>query len=93
MIRNDVTWQVPTDWRLDCCRSNAGLHRAVADVRAWGAACELYAEHGLVSPDGGSDLPDEVFDVDEPIKSTGGCQPERDCSLPVVASSCAVRGE
>jgi hypothetical protein len=93
VIRNDVTWQVPTDARLDCCRSNLGLHHAVADVWAWGVDCALYSTKGLIRPDAGGGLEDEAFDVDRPIESLGGCQPERDCSLPVVASSCAVRGE
>jgi hypothetical protein len=92
VIRNDVTWHVPTDARLDCCQSNVGLHRAAADARAWGVDCERYSKEGMIWPDGGSDLA-EVFDVDQPIESLAGCEPERDCSLPVVASSCAVLGE
>jgi hypothetical protein len=93
VIRNEVSWHVPTDARLDCCQSNVGLHHAVAEVRAWGADCDLYLRRGLIRPDSSSDFSDDVFDVDRPIESLGGCQPERDCSLPVVASSCAVLGE
>lgn len=93
MIRNDVTWHVPTDPRLDCCQSNLGLHHAVAEVRAWGVDCELYSKQGLVRPGAGGGIAGEAFDVDQPIESLGGCKPERDCSLLVVAASCAVRGE
>jgi hypothetical protein len=93
VVRNDVVWQVPTDWRLDCCQSNVGLHHAVAEVRAWGVDCERYAEQGLVRPGSGDALAGDVFDVDQPLESLGGCRPERDCSRPVVATSCAVLGE
>lgn len=93
VIRNEVVWQVPTDWRLDCCQSNLGLHHAVAEVRAWGVDCELYEKQGLIQPEGDDGFAGEVFDINEPIGSLGGCQPERDCSLPVVASSCTVLEE
>jgi hypothetical protein len=93
VIRNDVVWQVPTDWRLDCCQTNVGLHHAVAEVRAWGVDCEIYEKQGLVQPDSTHELAVEAFDVDQPLDPLSGCQPERDCSLPVVAPSCAVVGE
>ncbi|HEY8474516.1 MAG TPA: hypothetical protein VIL37_18020 [Natronosporangium sp.] len=93
VIRNDVTWQVPTDVRLACCRSNVGLHHSAADVWAWGVDCQLYQRRGLVRPSGDGLLPDGAFDLDQPPGSLGGCQPARDCSLPVVAPSCAVLGE
>lgn len=67
-----------------------------SQTEAWqvsGVDCGLYSKQGLIRPDRGSDLAEEAFDVDRPIESLGGCQPERVCSLPVVASSCAVLEE
>lgn len=77
VVRSEVVWYVPTDYRLDCCQPNRGLHYAEAEARAWGADCELYEELGLIRPDPSgytTAVTEAVFDVDQPPEPATGCR-------------------
>jgi hypothetical protein len=72
VIRDVVSWHVPTDDRLVDWYINQGLHVSSWEARAWGAECEAY-EEGLVRPREGVAITEAVFDLDR--EPAGGCRP------------------
>jgi hypothetical protein len=76
VVRDEIVWHVPADYRLLCCEPNLGVHWREAEARAWGADCDEYAE-GLIRPARGpaAEIADVVFDPDQPLEPTAGCRP------------------
>jgi hypothetical protein len=76
VVRDEVVWYLPADYRLSCCEQNLGVHQAGAESRAWGADCGAYAE-GLIRPGGPlvAGVPAAVFDLDQRWDPADGCRP------------------